>query len=156
MQKLNKIVLSCFVVFSSVVNAGEKNFDYTAFAKAYFSAFNQTQKPKATKKDLENYLSFLTDDVAHQHLPYDTTDTRNPGGKEELRQGMTRWLAVNTEYKAELISIAYERDVVVIKYRSTVKLNNENTGKELVINRKRLEVLELDNEKVAIIRKYGK
>ena len=35
-------------------------------------------------------------------------------------------------------------------------LLNEKTGKERVITRNNVEVLELDHGKVAIIRKYGK
>jgi len=151
-----KFISACAIFICFTVKATENKFDYMSFAKDYFAAFNATQMPNATKKDLEHYLSFMTNDVAHQHLPYDKTDTRKSGGKEEIRKGMTYWLATSKEYIPELISINVEHNVIVIQYKSTLKVFDKDSGKDRIINRKRIEVLELDNGKISIIRKYGK
>jgi hypothetical protein len=71
---------------SFYANADE--FNPEQFAKDYFSAWAATQSPTATEKDLEHYLSFLADDVGHQHLPYDTDDSRQADGKESMREGI--------------------------------------------------------------------
>lgn len=126
------------------------------FANTYFETWNKTQSPTATIKDLENFLALLTDDVALIHPPYDMTDTREPNGKAIIRKGMTRWLGANTSYTAKLIEITYGYEAIVIKYQAEMTYKDETTGEEKRIVRNNLEVLELDQGKVAIIRKYGK
>jgi hypothetical protein len=63
----------------------------------------------------------------HQHLPYDSDDTRSPEGKNNMREGMSHYLGAHTEYTGELISDSYRT----------------------------LEVLEIENGKVSVIRKYS-
>ena len=133
-----------------------KAMDPTTFAKNYFATWNKTQTPNASVEDLENFLALLTDDVALQHFPYDKTDDREPNGKQVIRKGMSRWRGVNTSYTAKLLEINHGHDVIVIKYIATVTFIDGKTKKERSITKNNLEVLELDNGKVSIIRKYGK
>ena len=65
-------ILYCATQYS--INAQEATFNSVDFANAYFNAWNKTQMPKASEKDLENFLVLLTDDVALQHLPYQKND----------------------------------------------------------------------------------
>jgi hypothetical protein len=149
-----------FTIFSTViaynVNAQETTFNSVEFANAYFKAWNKTQMPKASEKDLEDFLALLTDDVALQHLPYQKNNERKPTGKETLRKGMSRWRGANTSYKAKLIEINHGHNVVVLKYLAVMTIIDSNTQKTRTITRNNVEVLELDKDKVAIIRKYGK
>ena len=46
------------------------------FAHQYFNAWVASQAPNATEDDLNNYLALLTEDVGHQHLPYDPDSSR--------------------------------------------------------------------------------
>ena len=147
-------IIFCATKFSA--KAQEPTFNSVDFANAYFKAWNKTQMPKASEKDLENFLALLTEDVALQHLPYQKADDRKPNGKETLRKGMNRWRGANTSYKAKLIDVNYGHNVVIIEYQAVMTFNDEKTGKERSITRNNLEVLELDEGKVAIIRKYGK
>jgi hypothetical protein len=117
---------------------------------------NKTQAPDASMADLENYLALLTEDVALQHFPYDKTDDREPNGKEVIRKGMIRYLGAAKSYKAKLLKITYGHNVIVIKYKATMTLLDKTTNKETSIIRNTVDVLELDNGKVSIIRKYGK
>ena len=136
-----------------VINAAE--FNSKEFANNYFSAWTATQSPKATSQNIEHYLSFLTEDVGHQHLPYDSDDARNSDGKNNIQKGMSHYLGAHTEYTASVISITHGYDVVVIQYDTLAKGIHPQT-KELITQRYRtLEVLEIENGKVSVIRKYS-
>jgi len=137
-----------------VANADEFNPD--KFANDYFNAWVATQSPTATNQDLEHYLSFLAEDVGHQHLPYDPDDTRSPTGKENMREGMSYYLGAHSEYAGKLISFTYGHNVVVIKYESSSKGIHPQTKQEISQNNLVLEVLEIEDGQVAIIRKYSK
>lgn len=136
--------------------AQNTKFNPENFANTYFTAWNKTQTPEASELDLENFLKLLTEDVALQHLPYQKTDERKPNGKEVLREGMNRWRGANTSYSAKLINVNYGHNVIILKYQAIMTVLNEKTGKERTITRNNVEVLELDQGKVSIIRKYGK
>ena len=135
------------------VNAAE--FNAEEFANNYFSAWTATQSPKATQKDIEHYLSFLAEDLGHQHLPYDSDDSRNPDGKSNMRKGMNHYLGVHTEYTATLINITLGYGVVVIQY-DTLAEGVHPQSKELMTQKYRtLEVLEIESGVVSVIRKYS-
>ena len=153
----NYIYISLITLFTyaSQVNA-QDNFNPEAFAKTYFDAWNKTQMPNASEKDLDNYIALLTDDVAYQHLPYRVADERKPDGKAILRKGMNQWRGANTSYSAKLIEVNHGHNVVIIKYQAIMTVKNEETGKERTIERNNIEVLEIDQGKVSVIRKYGK
>jgi len=149
-----KLLISIWLVFTfSVINAEE--FIPEKFAKDYFNAWTTTQSPTAKKKTIENYLSFLTEDVGHQHLPYDPDDTRSLDGKENMREGMNYYLGSHTEYNGNLISHTGGHGVVVIKYESSSKGIHPQTKQEITRDFLTLEVLEIENGKVSIIRKYS-
>jgi ketosteroid isomerase-like protein len=147
-------ILSAILLFAANVSAEE--FNYDGFAKEYFAAWNKTQMPEATPQDLEDYLSLLTDDVAMQHLPYAPVDTRETGGKDNLRKGMSQWLGSVSAYEAKLVSSMIDHNVIILQYTAEIDIKNTETGKTRHITRPRIDVLEIDDGKVAIIRKYGK
>lgn len=130
------------------------DFDYDAFVKAYFDAQVMTQQPNATEKDLEHYLSFLTDDVGNQHFPNAPDDSREPDGKAMMRKGMGRYLGVHTEYTAELIDYQYGLNAVSIKHKFAAK-GKRADGSEFSYSKVALDVLELENGKVSVIRRYS-
>ena len=74
--------------FTFALSTSASEIDLEKFAQTYFKTMVATQAPNATKIDLENYFSLLTDDVGHSHLPWVTDDSRLPDGKEAMRKGM--------------------------------------------------------------------
>lgn len=154
-MKTTIIYFSILITWASSFGQ-ETKFNSENFANAYFKAWNKTQAPNASEIDLENFLKLLTEDVALQHLPYQKTDERKPNGKEVLRKGMNRWRGANTSYSAKLININYGHNVIILKYQAIMTVLNEKTEKLRTIIRNNVEVLELDQGKVSIIRKYGK
>lgn len=149
-------VMSGLMAVQTVQASQAGSFDGQAFAKQYFKAWQATQTPTATSQDVENYLALLSDDVGHQHLPYAADDSRNDDGKATMRKGMIYYLAAHTEYRATLVSHTLGDDVVVIVYDTRSKGIHPQTKQALVLNYRTLEVLEIENGKVSVIRKYSK
>lgn len=146
------ITLMGLVFFSPAMLAD--NFDYDAFVKAYYEAEVKTQQPDATAEDLEHYLSFLTDDVGNQHFPNAPDDSREPDGKALMRKGMSRYLGVHSEYKAELIDYQHGYNAVAIKHKFSAK-GKRSDGSDFSYSKVALDVLELENGKVSVIRRYS-
>lgn len=131
------------------------DIDAAEFAKTYFEAWAGSQKPDATAQDLENYLALLTDDVGHQHLPYDPDDERLPDGKEAMREGMTYYLGAHTEYTGTLLEHMGGQDVVIIRYDTHSKGVHPQTGDTIERRHVTIEVLEIEDGRVSVIRKYN-
>jgi hypothetical protein len=153
MKLFVSLCFSFLLISTFTVNA--ETFDPEKFANDYFNAWSATQSPSATKKDVEHYLSFLTDDVGHQHYPYDSDDSRAEDGKSAMRKGMTYYLGAHTKYTSKLISYSFDYNVVVIKYSSMSSGVHPQTKQEMTINDTTLEVLELEGGKVSLVRKYS-
>ena len=146
----------CLLMITNNINAANvESFNPDELAKDYFNAWTATQSPGATRDEIEHYLSFLSDDVGHQHLPYDPDDNRDPKGKESMREGMSYYLGAHTEYSGKLISHTDGYGVVVIKYETSSKGIHPQTKQVIEQNYLTLEVLEIENGKVSVIRKYS-
>lgn len=130
------------------------NFDYDAFVKAYYQAQVKTQQPNATKEDIEHYLSFLTEDIGYQHFPNAPDDTREPNGKAMMRKGMNYYLGAHTEYQSELINYQYGYNAISIKRKYSAK-GKRADGSDFNFSKVALDVLELENGKVSVIRQYS-
>jgi hypothetical protein len=151
---MRKLVVFGLFFVSGIATALADDFDYDAFVKAYYQAQVMTQQPHATKDDLEHYLSFLTDDIGNQHFPNAPDDSREPGGKELMRQGMSRYLGVHTEYKAELLDYQYGHNAVSIKHKFSAK-GKRADGSDFSYSKVALDLLELENGKVSVMRRYS-
>ena len=123
--------------------------------RATSSFWTATQKPSATKEDLEHYLSFLVEDVGHQHLPYDSDDSRHPDGKQSIREGMTHYLGKHIEYEAELMNISYGLNAVAIQFHVSAKGKRGPDHPIESMSYNTMEVLEIESGKVSLIRKYN-
>lgn len=147
------IILWASLAFIST-NAIADDFDYETFFKSYYQAQLMTQQPKATQEDIEHYLSFLTDDVGNQHIPNAPDDTREPDGKAMMRKGMNRYLGAHSEYHGKIIDVQYGYNVISIKHKFSAK-GKRSDGSEFSYSKIALDVLELENGKVSVIRRYS-
>ncbi|NQZ05757.1 MAG: nuclear transport factor 2 family protein [Algicola sp.] len=161
MRKLISSIIAIVSIVSTVVTMqasaaeSKQSFNPQQFAKDYFAAWTATQSPTATKKALEHYLSFLADNVGHQHYPYDSDDTRADDAKKKMRKGMTYYLGAHTKYSAKLLDVTHDFNVVVIKYESAIKAVHPQNGQVIERTSTTLEVLEIEDGKVSLIRKYS-
>lgn len=147
------IMLMAIWMQAALVQSADLNLE--DFGNVYFSAWKATQAPGATQSDIKNYLKLLKDNVGHQHLPYDPVADRAPDGKSRMMEGMTYYLGVHQEYEAELLMILTDFNVVAIQYRTYSKGIHPQTGKEIVSRNTTLEVLEMEDGMVGVIRKYS-
>lgn len=162
-MKIVTLILLCFVSAPAYIHATEFNtaefntekFNGKEFANNYFTAWTATQSPQATSQDIEQYIALLTEDVGHQHLPYDPDDTRSPEGKNNMRKGMNHYLGAHTEYTATLVNLTLGYDVVVIQYDTFAKGIHPQTKALITQQYRTVEVLEIEDGKVAVIRKYS-
>lgn len=141
--------------FTFALSTSASEIDLEKFAQTYFKTMMATQAPNATKIDLENYLSLLTDDVGNSHLPWVTNDSRLPDGKEAMRKGMLFYLGSHTEYNAELFDVfTFNNSAVATGYKNSVKGIHPQSKQPIAYTQIMMEVLEIENGKVAVIRKY--
>lgn len=124
------------------------------FARQYFAAWVATQQPDATPETLEKYLELLSDDVGYEHKPHRVLDADTTGGRQRMREGMTFYLGKNEGYQAELTSIVQGPGVVAIEYRGTHAFRRGGEGPVLNEAFTAVDVLEIIDGKVAIIRHY--
>ena len=90
-------------------------------------------------------------DTAALGLP---DDSREPDGKTLMRKGMSRYLGVHSEYQAEMIDYQYGYNAVSIKHTFSAK-GKRADGSEFSYSKVALDVLELENGKVSVIRRYS-
>jgi len=129
--------------------------DLEGIGKAYYEAWTGTQMPNASGDNLTKYLSFLTNDVGHQHLPYDPESAREPDNKERMLKGMSYYLGSHTKYSSRLISLTTGYNVIIIKYSTKSEGIHPQTKEVVKQEYDTVEVLEIENDKVAVIRKYS-
>ena len=141
--------------FTAAAYADESELNLAHLGQKYFDLWTATQSPEATENDIDNYLTLLTNDVGHQHLPYDSDDSRQPDGKKSIKNGMFYYLAAHTEYSATLTSITQGYNVVIVKYYTKSKGVHPQTNQEISLSYDTTEVLEIESGKVSVIRKYS-
>jgi hypothetical protein len=151
MKKLISVALLICCAFS--IHA--KELDLHKFAKHYFETMLATQAPNAKPEQLEAYLSLLTNDVGHSHLPYVVDDSRLPDGKESMRKGMTFYLGAHSEYEATLLNVfVFNQSAIAIRYKNYAKGIHPQNNQPIEYTQIMMEVLEMEGDKVAVIRKY--
>ena len=152
---MNIIKISVVVVMLAIGGTAQaESTTVDALAEDYFEAWQNSQKPAATKTDLEHYLSFLTEDAAWQHIPYQTSDERVAGGKQNIRDGMTQWLGSHETYQAKMIRMVNKEHFIILEFESEATIEDGETGEIKSIKRHYLDVLELDDSRVAVVRRY--
>lgn len=135
-------------------HANKKNtFNPSIFAQQYFDAWVQSQQPDATERDIDQYINFLTADAVWQHLPYAVSDQRKKDGSQKIKQGMMRWLNSHQRYKAKLLRIQANEHFVLIEFTSSGIIKDEENN-TLLLTKHYIDVLELEDKKVAVIRRY--
>ena len=152
MKLLFTLVLLLVTPFSVYA---EKALDLSKFAQHYYETMTATQAPGAGTKELEAYLALLTDDVGNQHIPYQVDDSRTADGKELMRKGMSFYLGAHTHYESELLNTFIFNDSgFAIRYKNHAKGIHPQNKQPIEYTSIMMEVIEVENGKVAMIRKY--
>ena len=149
------LLVSIFLSIAIGLPAFASESDNETFAQEYFHAWVTSQSPDAEMSNIEAYLALLTEDIGHQHLPYDSDDSRSANNKENMREGMKFYLGAHTRFKADLISVSAGHNVVVLKYSTESEGVRPQTGELITQEYDTIEVLELEDSRVSVIRKYS-
>lgn len=151
-----RLLLTLGLVLVATISArAEEPFDLKAFAQHYYKTMTATQAPGAGTKELEAYLSLLTDDVGSQHIPYQVDDSRTVNGKELMRKGMSFYLGAHTLYESELLNtFIFNESGFAIRYKNHAKGIHPQSKQPIEYTSVMMEVIEIENAKVAMIRKY--
>jgi len=126
-------------------------------ALTYFDAKVATQQPDATPEDLETYLILLTDDIGYEHKPYRLLEegrAETEDGKQRMREGMTYYLGGNEKFTATLENIAVGFNAIAIQYSGVHEYRRGGEGPILTAQYTAMEVLEVVDGKISIIREY--
>lgn len=151
-MKIIRFSLALVFLFSPSVSFSA---DLENLAQSYYRAWVATQKPGATEESLIEYLAFLTNDIGHQHLPYDPESTREPENKKNMLEGMSYYLGTHTKYVSNLKSVVTGYNLIVIKYSTMSEGVHPQTNEVVNQEYDTVEVLEIENGKIAVIRKYS-
>ena len=150
-----KYLLFVTLIITSSFSVIATELDMEKFAQTYFKLMTDTQSPEASTVELEKYLALLTDDIGHSHLPYVVDDSRLPDGKESMRKGMTFYLGAHTKYEATLLDVfIFNQSAIAIRYKNYAKGVHPQNNQPIEYSQVMMEVLELEGDKVAVIRKY--
>lgn len=147
-----QLLIVFFIVFGCSNVLAENSLE--ELAKQYFETWTATQAPDATTEDLENYLALLKDDVGHQHLPYDPNDERKPDNKMLMREGMSYYLGLHSFYEAKLLDQIIGPEVIVLSFEHVKSGTHPQTKQTITGKYKTTEILEVEDGKVSVIRKY--
>jgi len=152
---MKRLLLAFTLTFTFTISLSTHAADLEKFAQRYFKVMTATQAPNATKADLERYFELLVDDIGHSHLPWQTDDSRLPSGKDDMRKGMLFYLGAHSEYKAELLDVfIFNNSAIAIRYKSSAKGIHPQNNQAIDYTQTMMEVLEMEDGKVAVIRKY--
>lgn len=158
-MKATKQIYSFIVLFTfSSLSFSDDIDDLKEFALQYFEAKVATQQPDATAEDLEAYLVLLTDGVGYEHKPYRLLEEgrqETEGGKQRMRIGMTYYLGGNEKFTAELINVAIGHNAIAIQYTGIHEFRRGGEGPVLTEQYNLMEVLEVVDGRVSIIREYN-
>lgn len=151
-----KTLISLFITFFTIAaNAETTEFNLTEFAQNYYQKMVATQAPDATENQIDEYLALLADDVGHTHLPWVVDDTRYPDGKEKMKEGMLFYLGAHTEFSSELLDVnTFNTSAIAIRYHKHAKGIHPQSKQPIEYTQTIMEVLEMDGERVGVIRKY--
>jgi hypothetical protein len=129
--------------------------DLEHFASHYYNQMIATQSPDATEKELDAYLVLLKDNVGHTHLPWVRDDSRHEDGKAQMRKGMTFYLGSHTEFNAKLLDVfIFNTSAIAIRYEKHAKGIHPQSKQPIMYTQTIMEVLELEDGLVGVIRKY--
>lgn len=149
------LLLALSMLVSAAISAEDTKTDLKELAQKYFDTMVATQAPGASEQDIENHLRLLSDDVGHSHLPWVTDDSRLPDGKAAMKKGMMFYIGSHTDYNAELLDVfVFNHSAIAIRYKNYAKGIHPQNNQPIEYTHRMMEVLEIENGKIVVIRKY--
>lgn len=147
-MKKSILVLVCFIfTFSSHAKGKFTSEQLVEKAKAFVAAKNARQQPDTTIKEIENYLSLLSDDFIDEHVKYNFTYT----DKAKLRDDMIGKLKDKVIYSSiEINEVMVGANVVIIKMTESGKVKPAHLDK--TVEYSKTNILSLEYDKAGLVK----
>jgi len=142
---VSKLVIFCLLVVFSFSGVAKENFTPEQLiekAKTFVLAKNARQQPNATTKEIDNYISLLSDNFIDEHVKYKFTYT----DKSKLRADMVSKLKdkiINSNIIIKEIMVG--SNVVFIKMNETGKVKPAHLDKTIEYNKTNIVSLEFND-----------
>ncbi|MEJ6475185.1 hypothetical protein [Pseudoalteromonas piscicida] len=141
MKKLTLVFMSLILSFSSSANDKFTADQLIEKAKAFVLAKNYRQQPNTTTKEIDHYLSLLSDNFIDEHVKFKFTYT----DKSKLRSDMVSKLKDEViKSNIEIDEIMVGANVVFIKMTETGKVKPAHLDKTIEYNKTNIVSLEFD------------
>ena len=141
MEKLTLVLLSLILSFSTSANDKFAADQLIEKAKAFVSAKNARQQPNTTTKEIDHYISLLSDDFIDEHVKFKFTYT----DKAKLRSdilGKLKDKVINSNIKINEIMVG--ANVVFIKMTEMGKVKPAHLDKTIEYTKTNIVSLEFN------------
>ncbi|KID33455.1 hypothetical protein QT15_22955 [Pseudoalteromonas flavipulchra NCIMB 2033 = ATCC BAA-314] len=138
------LVLFCFLFsFSSSAHDNFTSEQLIEKAKVFVAAKNARQQPNSTIKEIENYISLLSDDFIDEHVKFRFTYT----DKSKLREDMINKLKDEIIHSSiEINEVMVGADVVFVKMTESGKVKPTHLDKAIEYSKTNIVSLEFNKE----------
>lgn len=141
MKKSILVLISFLFVFSSNAKDTLTSEQLIEKAKTFVAAKNARQQPNTTIKEIENYISLLSDDFIDEHVKFKFTYT----DKAKLRKDMISKLKDEVIWSnIEINEVMVGANVVFIKMTESGKVKPAHLDKAIEYNKTNIVSLEFD------------
>lgn len=141
---MKKSILVLFFFLLSFSSHGKGNYTPEQLidkAKAFVTAKNARQQPNTTIKEIENYISLLSDDFIDEHVKFKFTYT----DKAKLREDMINKLKDEVIHSSiEVNEIMVGANVVFVKMTESGKVKPSHINKTIEYSKTNIVSLEFD------------
>ncbi|NKC18845.1 nuclear transport factor 2 family protein [Pseudoalteromonas sp. S4498] len=136
------LVLFCFLFsFSSSANDNFTSEQLIEKAKVFVAAKNARQQPNTTIKEIENYISLLSDDFIDEHVKFKFTYK----DKSKLREDMINKLKDKVIHSSiEINEIMVGANVVFVKMTESGKVKPVHLDKTIEYSKTNIVSLEFN------------
>ena len=116
MYKTGLLLILLFI--SSVSYADLEKDSLIDLTERFIAAKNARQQPNSTSDDVENFLSFLDENVIDEHVKFNVTVT----SKDMLREGMLKKLKDKIIFsRIDIVDMMVGSNVVFVKFKEHAK-----------------------------------
>lgn len=141
MKKSILVLISFLFVFSSHAKNKFTSEQLIEKAKTFVATKNARQQPNTTIKEIENYISLLSDDFIDEHVKFKFTYT----DKAKLRKDMISKLKDEViQSNIEINEVMVGANVVFIKMTESGKVKPAHLDKTIEYNKTNIVSLEFD------------
>ncbi len=111
--------------------------------EAFIAAKNARQQPDTKIKDIEHFLSLISDDFKDEHIKFNVTVT----SKNELRRGMIAKLKDEIDFsEIKIEQMMFGKNIGIVKYTERARVKPSHLDKFIEYTSSNIITLEFDEK----------